>query len=224
MEKIEILQNKNNWIVVIKPAELSVHNNEDETNLIKMLSLQGFMNYSAVNRLDKETSGIMVLSSDSETSRNLQASLRDKSCSKKYLAVVKGAFAKNTEEGTWRQELTNRAEGRKNPLGIKSERVKCVTHFKVLKTSKYLSFMEFEIETGRQHQIRKHCVTQKHQIIGDSRYGDNKFNSLMKKKYSFAEMALHSYKLSFNFENLEYKFVSNPPSSWKALGVDLVNL
>ncbi len=219
MKEIEILQNNKSWIVVNKPAGLSVHNDEDKTNLIKMLEIQGFKNYSAVNRLDKETSGIMILSSDRETSSKLQASLADKLTSKKYLAIVKGTFTKDKYNGTWNQELTNRAEGRNNPLGIKSERVKCITHFKVLKTTKYLSFMQFKIETGRQHQIRKHCIIQKHQIVGDSRYGDKKFNSLIKKKYSFTKMALHSYKLRFSFENLEHSFVSTPPSSWKALDV-----
>ena len=79
--------------------------------------------------------------------------------------------------------------------------------------------MQFKIETGRQHQIRKHCINQKHQIIGDARYGDIKFNTLIKKKYSYKEMALHSYKLNFNYEKRGYNFLSLPPSSWKALDI-----
>lgn len=219
MKEIEILQNFDTWIVVNKPTGLSVHNNEDETNLLRMLEAQGFEGYSPVNRLDKETSGIMVLSSDSETSSKLQASLAEKWSTKTYLAIVKGTFKSDMLHGTWNQDLTNRAEGRNNPLGIKSERVKCITHYKVLNTNKYLSFMQFKIDTGRQHQIRKHCIDAKHQIIGDSRYGDKKFNTLIKQKYSFTEMALHSYKLRFKFENNEFNFTSMPPSSWEALEI-----
>jgi tRNA pseudouridine65 synthase len=215
MKKIEILQNSKNWLVVNKPAGLSVHNNEDETNLIKQLDAQGLKDFSAINRLDKETSGIMVLSSDSEVSKKLQTVLSDKTTIKNYLAIVKGSFSKEDTEGSWDQDLTNKAEGRKNPLGIKKDRVKCLTHYKVIKVNKYLTLLELIIETGRQHQIRKHCISQKHQVIGDQRYGDQKFNGLIKKKYSFSNMALHSHKLTFKFENRDYSFSTNPPDSWK---------
>ena len=219
MKEIEILQSTETWIVVNKPNGLSVHNDEDETNLVKLLAAQGFENFSPVNRLDKETSGIMVLSSERETSSKLQVSLGEKWSTKTYLAIIKGTFPADKSHGTWNQELTNKAEGRNNPLGKKGERVKSITHYKVLKTTKYLSFMQFKIDTGRQHQIRKHCVLEKHQIIGDSRYGDKKFNSLIKKEYSFSEMALHSYKLRFKFENTEFNFEANPPSSWEVFDI-----
>lgn len=219
MKEIEILQNNETWIVVNKPTGLSVHNNEDETNLLKLLEGQGFENFAPVNRLDKETSGIMILSSDTETSKKLQEALAEKRATKTYLAIVKGNFPVEKAHGTWNQELTNKAEGRNNPLGIKSDRVKCTTHFKVLNTNKYLSFMQFKIDTGRQHQIRKHCINEKHQILGDTRYGDKKFNSLIKKKYHFSDMALHSYKLRLTFQGLEFNFITSPPSTWESLDV-----
>lgn len=219
MKEIEIIQDFETWVVVNKPAGLSVHNNEDETNLLKLLEAQGFESLSPVNRLDKETSGLMVLSSDRETSSSLQSALNEKHATKTYLAVVKGTFPVDKAHGTWNQDLTNRAEGRNNPLGVKSERVKCVTNYKVLNSTKYLSLMQFKIDTGRQHQIRKHCIIQKHQILGDSRYGDKKFNTLIKKKYSFNDMALHSYKLRLNFQNQEFNFTCSPPSSWEKLDV-----
>lgn len=214
MDKIEILEESSDWIVVNKPTGLSVHNDEDETNLLKTLELQGLRGFSPVNRLDKETSGIMVLSSSSEVSAKLQVALSSKESNKSYLAVVKGSFSKENSQGVWSQELTNKAEGRMNPLGIKKERVPCITKYKVLNTNKYLSLIELELETGRQHQIRKHCVSSNHQVIGDGRYGDKKFNSLIKKKYSFSNMALHSSRLSFSFDNQNYKFKSLPPKTW----------
>lgn len=219
MNKIEILQDSKTWLVVNKPAGLSVHNNEDETNLIKLLDRQGHKGFSAINRLDRETSGIMVLSSESEVSKSLQASLSENSSLKSYLAIVKGSFSEEKKAGRWDQDLTNKAEGRKNPLGIKKDRVKCLTHYKVINGDKYLSLLELAIETGRQHQIRKHCISQKHQVIGDQRYGDQSFNSLIKKKYSFSNMALHSYILSFKFEKKKYNFSVCPPDSWAAFEV-----
>lgn len=219
MNKIEILLKKKDWVVVNKPSGLSVHNNEDKTNLLQELKAQGLEDFSPVNRLDKETSGIMVLSGNSEISSKLQASLSAKSTSKIYFAIVKGNFTKEQMSGVWKQDLTNKAEGRKNPLGVKSNRVKCTTNYIVLKSEKYLSLLQFKIETGRQHQIRKHCILAKHQIVGDSRYGDKKFNSLISQKYSFDEMALHSHQLSFIFESKTYQIKSAPPKSWKALGI-----
>ena len=219
MEQIEILQDYKTWLVVNKPAGLSVHNNEDETNLIKLLERYGHTGFSAINRLDKETSGIMVLSSDTEVSKKLQASLSDPSTLKSYLAVVKGTFSQEKQKGSWNQDLSNKAEGRKNPLGMKKDRVKCLTHYKVINANKYLTLLKLTIETGRQHQIRKHCISQKHQVIGDQRYGDQKFNTLIKKKYSFNNMALHSCVLNFKFENKNYSFSAPPPNSWLALEV-----
>jgi 23S rRNA-/tRNA-specific pseudouridylate synthase len=214
---IDIIENNSTWIIVNKPAGLSVHNAEDKTNLLQELEVQGLMGFSAVNRLDKETTGLMVLSSDKKVYKALQAAFSSDNCTKTYKAVVKGQFKEDQLSGSWDDDLTDKAEGRDNPQGITKSRVKCLTHYKVLKTSKYLSHLELKLESGRQHQIRKHSVLNKHQIIGDARYGDRKLNSLIKKKYSFRDMALHSYKLNFYFGCKEYSFVCEPPESWKTL-------
>lgn len=219
MNKIEILQDLKTWIIVNKPSGLSVHNNEDETNLLQELETQGFKDFSPINRLDKETSGIMILSSDPTVSKNLQTALAQITTSKKYLAIVKGSFLSKKHSGTWTQELTNKAEGRKNPQGLKKDRVKCITHYQVLKTNKYLTLLELTIETGRQHQIRKHCVLHKNQVVGDKRYGEAKFNNLIKEKYNFTDMALHSYDLNFLFKGKKYSVRANPPGSWEKLDV-----
>lgn len=214
---INILHNNENWIVVNKPSGLSVHNNEDATNLLTELDAHGFKGFSPVNRLDKETSGIMILSLDGKMTAKLQAALSANSSMKEYLAIVKGVFPEDKRQGSWKQNLTNKAEGKLNPLGIKKDRVSCVTNYKVLAMSRYLSLLQLEIETGRQHQIRKHCVVNSHQIVGDVRYGDKKFNTLIQAKYSFSNMALHSYKLSFLLDDQEYKFIASPPDSWGLL-------
>lgn len=216
MEKIEILINKSNWIVVNKPAGLSVHNNEDPSNLLSELETMGYACFAPINRLDKETSGIMVLSSEASISTNLQKALNSKKCEKVYLALVKGRFLKDQINGSWKSELTNKAEGRKNPQGVKAERVPCATSFEILKSNKYLSYLRLILESGRQHQIRKHSVLDKHQIVGDKRYGDVKYNSLIQKTYKFKGMALHSHKLSFEFGGDKYCFEKGPPSSWQA--------
>jgi len=223
---VEILHDHDDWIVINKPAGLSVHNNEDKDNVLLNLEKQGFSGFSAVNRLDKDTSGIMLLSKNSQYSALLQQVLSLSTTIKKYLSIVKGNFPQTITSGSWSQDLTNKAEGRNNPEGKKSERVNCLTHFKILNQNRYLSLLFLHIETGRQHQIRKHCVLNKHQVVGDSRYGDKKFNLLIQKKYSFNEMALHSYSLMFHFQDQEFNFQAQPPQCWKALDVyseDILN-
>lgn len=214
MEKIEILFKKKDWIIVNKPPGLSVHNNEDETNLLKVLEEQGFPDLSPINRIDKETSGIILLGSSSSVCAKIQTILQDKTTIKTYLGILRGSLSKGESKGRWDVDLTNKAEGRKNPLGVKKERVKCITNYEVLNENKYLSFVKFTIETGRQHQIRKHAVLDKHQVIGDSRYGDKKYNNMISKKYSFSNMALHSAGIEFVLDKEKVSIHVNPPSHW----------
>jgi tRNA pseudouridine65 synthase len=214
MTKIDIIENYEEWIVVNKPAGLSVHNPEDKTNLLKELKEQGFLDFHAVNRLDKETSGIMVLSKNSKVTAELQKTLEHESTSKTYLAILRGAFKEDKLTGTWNDAITNKAEGRKNALGVKAQRVNAVTHYEVLNSNKFLSYVRLTIDTGRQHQIRKHALVHKHEILGDKRYGDKKYNLLIAKQYDIESMTLHAHKLSFKFEDVRYKFSSNAPEDW----------
>ncbi|OIQ20963.1 MAG: hypothetical protein BM556_03195 [Bacteriovorax sp. MedPE-SWde] len=216
MYEIEILENKNSWIVVNKPPGLSVHNAEDATNLIQELDKLNYKGFSPVNRLDKETSGIMVLSKDKASSAGLQEALSTSNKSKIYYVIVKGSFNKK-RKGVYNSPLTNKSEGRKNPAGIKAQRVECLTKYSVIAQTKYLTLLECEIETGRQHQIRKHCILDKHQVIGDKRYGDKKINTLIERKYAFNNMTLHSSSLTFDFEGESYNYNTTIPTSWSPL-------
>jgi tRNA pseudouridine65 synthase len=222
MEKIEIIYSENDdWIIINKPAGLSVHNNEDESNVLNTLANEGYSGYAAVNRLDKETSGIMVLTKSSNQSAALQKVLGDANTKKKYFAILKGQLPAGGSKDSWEQALTKKAEGRKNPQGIKSERVECTTKFSVIHSTKYLSMALLELGSGRQHQIRKHAVLNKHQVIGDKRYGDRKFNTLISKKYGFKGMALHAAELKFTLNGKDYLFKADLPTSWQAFKFSL---
>ena len=210
-EEIKVLFRKGHWIIINKPAGISVHNEEDETNILELIEKQENKKYFAVHRLDKETSGILILSSSSDISASLQTAL-DKSSKKIYQGIVRGVLKK--ESGLWEQELTGKGEGRNNPQGVKAERVNAGTEFKVLNKNKFLSLMEFKLLTGRQHQIRKHCVLNKHEIIGDKRYGEPKYRKMINGKYDFKGMCLHAHKLSFTYKD-ELIVVEAPiPEAW----------
>lgn len=217
---IQVIKNEDNWIAINKPQGLSVHNQEDSENVITLLDKMNYTGYSPVNRLDKETSGVMLLSKDSKTTASLQKTIQDDSV-KIYTTVVRGSVKKKT--GAWNNKMTNKAEGRVSPLGKSEQRVLAKTEYKVLKQSKYISLLQIQIHTGRQHQIRKHCAFHKHQILGDPRYGDKKYNQLVNKIYSFSAMALHSTVLKFQFNGKNINLEAALPATWSAFDQELTS-
>ena len=213
---LEVLQMHDKWCAINKPYGVSTHNNEDKSVIELMKTVTDKKPYF-VHRLDKETTGVLIIAFDAETCAHLQEAL--KSSTKTYQAIVKGSF--KDKSGSWKQKLTGKAEGRNNPQGKSAERKEAHSEYEVLKDTKYLSRLQVIIHTGRQHQIRKHCVLNKHPIIGDSRYGEKKYNSMINKKYNFNSMALHSKSLLLKFNDKEVLVESTLPNSWNETFQDL---
>jgi RluA family pseudouridine synthase len=194
--RIEILQRTDQWMAVNKPAGLSVHNEEDPINLLKALKAQeNLPDLFPVHRLDKETSGVQLLALQKEAASDLATQFQSRSVSKFYQGVVAG---KLPNEGHWNDPLSDKAEGGKNPAGLAGDRKPCETSFRLLRQSDYFSWAEFQIHTGRQHQIRKHCALNGRALIGDLRYGNPKYNQKISDLYQFRRMALHATRLILN--------------------------
>ena len=148
---IPIIHQTDQWLVIDKPAGLSVHNAEDPTNVLSMLEDQRGHKLFPVHRLDKPTSGILILADHAKAVAPLQAALQQ--ATKTYVALVRGI--PDPPEGAWSQSISDRSEGRKNPRGTR--RVNAETHYRVTGFNRHLAQIECVIKTGRQHQIRKHC-------------------------------------------------------------------
>lgn len=192
---LNIIHQDSQIVVVDKPVGMSVHNAEDSGDLLFHLSEQlKVKKLYPVHRLDKETSGLMILAFSSEAAAQMQAELHKPQTVKKYIAIVRGLLP--GAHGTWTLPLTDKAEGRKNPQGLVADRKECLTLWKVLNSNEYLSLLECEIKTGRQHQIRKHAALTKHALIGDTRYSDEKYNEQIKQRYDFNRMALHCSQIA----------------------------
>ena len=189
--QIEILFENLNFIVVNKPYGISVHNNEQaEENLIDKLKIQGqWDKLFPVHRLDKETSGLQILAKNSEAAGELAHEFQSHSVKKIYHGICRGQM--KLSSGVWKQPLTDKAEGAKNPQGQSKDRVPCETDFKVINQNKYFTLCEFDLKTGRQHQIRKHCALNGHHLVGDTRYGEKKYNQMISSKYQTNRMFLH---------------------------------
>lgn len=196
---IQILAENNFFYVINKPAGLSVHNTTPSV-LEHLKALKKPEHF--VNRLDLETSGLMVIAQKPEYHEPVRVAL-DLGI-KKYRALLRGSIQQPTL--TWNKPLTDQSEGRKNPQGLAKNRIACRTELTTVRTSKYFTEATLQIFTGRQHQIRKHAALAQHAVVGDPRYNDAKYNENIFKIYNVNRMFLHAESLEFQFQKEDFKF------------------
>lgn len=151
-----------------------------------------------VNRIDRNTGGIVIAAKNAEALRILNDKMRDRELKKEYVCVVHGILSKKEDilEGYLVKDSDkNRVYiSKKCQDGYKKIRTK----YKVIAESNDLSLLNVELLTGRTHQIRAHFASIGHPLLGDGKYGTNKLN----KDYSTGnKQALYSYRLSFNFKS-----------------------
>ena len=209
-----IIHEGDDFLVVNKPPGMIVHDGDD--SLLAALAALGHSDVDPCHRLDEGTSGVLLCARKGSTGR-LQKCLTNAETTKRYRGIVRGSL-KGTS-GAWIQSISPKAEGRKNPRGVAASRVDAVTEYRVLEQSQdgYMSAVDFVLRTGRRHQIRKHAACNRHQIIGDSRYGDPKHAANIEKRHNFIGMALHSALLAINIDGTDHIFEAPLPPSWGGL-------
>ncbi|MEQ1878211.1 MAG: RNA pseudouridine synthase [Bdellovibrionia bacterium] len=204
---IPVIHHESGWLAVDKPFGVSVHNNEEPEHLLARLERElRLEKLYPVHRLDKETSGVQVLALNENAAKELAGEFQKRTVQKIYLGVLRGKLKE--AQGVWNQALTDKAEGRNNPAGISRERIPCETRYRTLKDSKYFSLCEFELITGRQHQIRKHSALTNHALVGDPRYGDKSYNEKIAGLYGTSRMFLHCARIVLLGKTLE---AAEPP-------------
>lgn len=158
-----------------------------------------------VNRIDRNTGGIVLAAKNAETLRILNQKMKDRELHKFYLCVVHGIPQKKADTMVgWltKDEAKNKVFVRTKPsAGAKEIRTK----YQVIRSDKNLSLIEVELLTGRTHQIRAHFASIGCPLMGDGKYGTNKQN---KKQGGYKKQFLYSYRLQFDFSTdagiLEY--------------------
>lgn len=196
-KKIKIIEHGQGWICVEKPGGVSVHNDPGRdiiSDLQKSLGRDNTEILQPVHRLDKETSGLLLVATFQETLADLSALFAGGKVIKRYKALVHGHF--DQAHGDWDTPLTKSAAGRSDPRG-RGKRVKALTRYRVLDQSLHYTLLDIELFTGRKHQIRRHAKLAGHPVVGDPRYGSPRALEFLKTQKQFASMGLHSYFLSF---------------------------
>jgi RluA family pseudouridine synthase len=213
---IPILAVGQGWVAVDKPAGMSVHNapGEDLCSLVlpniqqqpdirKRFGEGPTLSGSdtvlhPVHRLDRETSGVILLAADQEVFRFFSKQFDARTVQKTYVALVHGRLEiPQTMDlwGTWEWPLTKSAAGRNHPQGS-GPRQTSRTKYRVIDHSDHYTLVEMELLTGRTHQIRRHARLAGHPIVGDARYGSTRAITFLREQRGFNRLALHARSLT----------------------------
>lgn len=214
MEKIHITARGKGWLCIEKPAGISVHN-EPGKDIVSILGAHFPHNnpkqplLQPVHRLDKETSGLLLLATEPEVLTRLSAAFARGEVKKKYLALVHGNFdMENKTASLWDTPLSKEAGGRNNPAG-KGKKVTAMTRYTLLEHSPHYALLEIELLTGRKHQIRRHAKLAGHPVTGDSRYGSPRSIQFLRKNCNYHRLGLHAFQLSFQDESSQVFITSD---------------
>lgn len=192
----DIVYEDDDIVVVNKPQGLVVHpcaSTKSGTlvngllHRVKNLSgINGVLRPGIVHRLDKDTSGLLVVAKNDKAHIALQEQIKNKTCKRIYLAVLTGNLKEDSGE-----IVTKIARDKKDrkKMAVADVGREAITNYRVLERFKDACLVEFSLKTGRTHQIRVHAKYLNHPVVGDKVYG--------KEIKGMNGQLLHAYKLSF---------------------------
>ena len=192
-----IIEDNDNFIVINKPRGIPVQSGTKSfKNVIDILKDTNSFEDSKpfiVHRLDKETSGVMIVAKNREYAQLFTSLFRIRKIHKTYLAVTHGKVKKDIK-----LLQDNLVTYEKNKKVIQ----KAISYLKILKSNDEFSFLELKPITGRKHQLRKQLFNIGNPIVGDGKYS----LSFKDKKFKLNYLMLHAYKIKFMINNTKYSF------------------
>ena len=183
-------------VVINKPQGMVVHPapgsyNSTLVNALlykfgEMSDINGKIRPGIVHRIDKDTSGLLVVAKNNSAHEKLAKQIAVHSCFRKYIALLEGVVKQ--DEGTIKTFIARDPKDRKK-MAVTSAGREAISHYKVLERYANYTLMSFQLETGRTHQIRVHSKHIGHPIVGDKTYG------FTKQKFSLNGQLLHAKEL-----------------------------
>jgi len=175
-------------LAVNKPSDIAVHRGLSRERIAVLQLARNAVGKRVypVHRLDRATSGALLLALDPGTARRLQEKLEAGEVEKRYLALVRGI---PPEQGVIDHPV---------PRSPGGPRVPAVTEFRRLATFERYALVEARPLTGRLHQIRRHFKHLSHPLIGDVRYGKGEHNRMFRERFGLYRLALHAVELAFD--------------------------
>ena len=196
-----LIDNNDDFIVINKKSGVPVQGGtKSKNNLIDIFSNSALFKDTkphSVHRLDKETSGVMIIAKNYSSAKLLTTLFRLRKIHKTYLAICHGIF--KNKKGEIRGHVVKYEKEKKiSELAI--------TNYNVISSNNFFSFVELKPITGRKHQLRKQLS-----FIGNPIVGDNKYNIIKSKVVSEKKLMLHAFKIRFLINNKKYSFKADPP-------------
>lgn len=209
---LDIIYEDNDLAVINKPQGMVVHpaaGNFEGTlvnallfNIKNLSGINGVVRPGIVHRLDKDTSGLIIVAKNDRAHVSLSRQIQTKECKRFYMALVHGKL--KNQSGVVTSYISRDKKNRlKMAVNFNQEGKFAETHYKVVKEFDKFSLCEFELKTGRTHQIRVHATYLGHSVVGDKLYGN------VPDKFHLKGQLLHAYKLLFRQpstnEHLEFR-------------------
>ena len=197
---IDIIYQDEDIAVVNKPQGMTVHLGNGNVNgtlvnallyrLDSLSGINGVIRPGIVHRIDKDTSGLLVVAKNDRAHLSLSAQLAEKTCRRTYLALLEGNL--KTDEGTVTTYIGRSPENRVKMAVVPPDKGKlAITDYSVETRYKGFTLCRFDLKTGRTHQIRVHAKYLGHPVVGDAVYG------IKKQKFKLNGQLLHAFRLTF---------------------------
>ena len=198
-------------LVIDKPAKLAVHAGSSVAwgiiDAMRLLYPQD--DIELVHRLDRDTSGCLLFARHRQALLALQQMLRENRLVKRYYALVKGAWPENQREVNLPLKKYHLANNERR-VAVADDGKPALSRFQLQQAGRQYSIIQVELVTGRTHQIRVHCQALGHEIAGDDKYGDPRFNREMRKQ-GIRRLMLHAASLEFPQSDYTPEIVINAP-------------
>jgi len=201
--EFNILLEDNHLLVIDKPAGVAVHGGSGVSyGVIEQLraSRPQAKFLELVHRLDRETSGILLLAKKRSALTNLHEQIREGQIDKRYLTLVHGDWQNTRQHIKLPLFKYNTPDGERR-VRVQADGLPSHTVFNLVRRFGEFALLEAELKTGRTHQIRVHLASSGFPIVGDDKYGDFALNRAMQKadggRIALKRMFLHAYRITF---------------------------